>query len=31
MFDGKLDKYTYPLVLLNTIMLGYLVYKSVKK
>ena len=31
MFNGQLDRFTYPLVLLNTVMLGYLVYKSVKK
>jgi hypothetical protein len=27
----KLDKYTYPLLLLNTILVGFLVFKAVKK
>lgn len=31
MFDGKMDKYTYSLVLLNTVLLGFLVYKGMKK
>mgnify|MGYP001626596658 FL=1 len=31
MFTGQLDRFTYPLVLLNTALLGYLVYNQIKK